>query len=253
MSIIIQPTQGFHRDNPRAIFQDPSSGTAMTAGEIALCVDSDDSRFSTTETDTQQHSWAFPVSGIPKRIRFYHEGYVDISDIPKGRSVVIALYKVSTGGFTPQEHHHEASDTEIYVEVTDPDQMANYIDGDGKIWGAVIGEHTGVPSPPDTDTTLHTDRVQLAVWGSSRLRTAHNLSGQRFRVFDDADAGEVSFERLDHPAGAWSTPTQPFGEGSNSPDIECLADGRLRCALINSDGNLQQYQSVDDGDTWSAL
>ena len=51
-----------------------------------------------------------------------------------------------------------------------------------------------------------------------RLRTAHSPTGQRFRVFDDGDEGAVSFERLDHPGGAWSTPTQPFGEGSNSPE-----------------------------------
>ncbi len=85
------------------------------------------------------------------------------------------------------------------------------------------------------------------------LSTTHNLFGQRFRVFDDGAAGEVSFERRDLASGDWSAATQPFGEGSNSPDIECLADGRLRCAIIDSDGNKQQFYSSDDGETWSAI
>jgi len=87
----------------------------------------------------------------------------------------------------------------------------------------------------------------------SRLTAGSNIFSQRVRAFDDGAVGTVSFERLDHPGGSWSTPTQPFGEGSNSPDIECLADGRLRCALIDSDGNLQRYQSFDDGESWGVI
>ena len=124
---------------------------------------------------------------------------------------------------------------------------AQYVDEAGYIWLRIQG------GQGTKEKWLYTDFVEIEIEVSSHISITNNPFGQAFRAFDDGDAGAVSFERLDHTGGDFSTPIQPFGAGSNSPSIECLPDGRLRAALIDGDGLLQQYQSYDDGETWGVV
>ncbi|HUU55306.1 MAG TPA: hypothetical protein VMY87_10355 [Armatimonadota bacterium] len=81
-----------------------------------------------------------------------------------------------------------------------------------------------------------------------------NLFGQRARAFGTPDNPNVSFEIQDIADGTWSTPTQPLpGDGNTMPDIECLSDGRLRIAYLDSGGALQQALSTNDGDSWEVV
>jgi hypothetical protein len=129
------------------------------------------------------------------------------------------------------------------------DDCTPYV-SDGIVW---VGT-TVYPADERLEAGIWTDWISLDVdLKPARVVTAHNLFGQHFRAFDDGAAGDVSFERRDRPAGDFSTPIHPFGEGSNSPSIQCLPDGRLHAAYIDADGNLVKAQSRDDGETWEVV
>jgi len=238
----------------------PGDGTQMTPTELGLCGESDDNRFSSSGDDNYlKHAYhlfrfdlsALNVTGLTS-YRFLWEGHPDYTP-PLAGTMGVTLWRWipdNAQWMYPGSLNGMTTDFELFFTqfavATPPTYvpLADMVDGDGMAWMLVF-----VSPSIFAPHTLSTDLVTFSAAG--RLSTAHSPTGQRFRVFDDGDAGQVSFERLDHPAGAWSTPTQPFGEGSNTPDIECLADGRLRCALIDSDGNLQQFYSSDDGESWA--
>ena len=224
----------------------------MSGGELAQCEGSDDDRFTSdggpAQTNHVLHLFEFTVPSAPRKLTLCHEGYT----LPIGGGggpmrTSLAVYLWDLGLWSEiGPYHDNAYDTEVTHTYTDADVIDDILNDDGEARVGVIGYHTSTPAVG----RLYTDRCWLEV-GEGRIATAHNAFGQRFRVFDDGDAGAVSFERRDLASGDWSAATQPFGEGSNTPDIECLADGRLRCALIDSDGNKQQFYSSDDGESWS--
>ena len=246
----------------------PSSLSMMTSGELATCQTSDDDRFmlealpdpTYCKYPTVVFRFDFPEGfDFSTSVRICHEGYC-VADPPcEGaykRHYRLWWWDVNNwwgANILPSPLGSEVKqsyDTVVWAMpgmMPLPDPWGAFLDENNRLYVAIMFQPD---DPTDGWIKGYTDRCWIPGI-SPRLRTAHNLSGQRFRIFDDADAGQVSFERLDHPGGAWSTPTQPFGEGSNSPDIECLADGRLRCALIDSDGNLQQFYSSDDGESWA--
>ncbi len=228
--------------------------TLMTPDELTKCRVSDNDRFvnsSGTLDSSASQLFRFAFGDYPtiETLILRHEGwgerYVTGEWLPAGR--VLALWNPATTTWVNIATITDESraDSVFSYEAT-PSVISTYISG-GILWEMYTV--TGSSAPMN----LYTDLAQaiIGVPDTLRISTAHTPFGQTVRVFDDGDAGAVSFERLDLASGAWSTPTQPFGEGSNSPDIECLADGRLRCALIDSDGNKQQFYSSDDGESWS--
>jgi len=266
---IFEPVEGRYY---RGIADYPpiDQGTPMGSGDLTKCLTSDDVRYavsgSTPDTAVLATFYRFDLSALSyiQKLRWGHEGYA-VEDEGAGSAYVLICSRVYRSDLTPPVYqwmynspnciHFNPFDTEARADwIVPQDPLFAPFDeklfDEGMLWlGAfTLGEHY---SEPGHTSAQYTDRVWVEISTAGRIRTAHSPAGQRFRVFDDADAGEVSFERLDHPAGSWSTPTQPFGEGSTSPDIECLADGRLRVALIDSDGNLQQYYSSDDGESWA--
>lgn len=92
--------------------------------------------------------------------------------------------------------------------------------------------------------------VQFDYQGGTRIAETPNPFDQRFRAFDDAAAGAISFERRDLAAGSWATKTNPFPAGSSQPTLQYLRDGRLHASFVDSAGALQHRLSYNDGDTW---
>ncbi|HUU53503.1 MAG TPA: hypothetical protein VMY87_01170 [Armatimonadota bacterium] len=249
--ILIRPELGkLGPWQPNGFSEPPTAARwdTMSAEQLALCTASDDDRLVNSDFNPV-HFFRFDVGQFrdPQSLEFYAEGHSTTGSLDSSRSLHLWNYVTLEWVFFALDPTNPYPSTDYKLQFSRAfSALESYISGD-IIWFYIVARGLTPPSQ-----TLYTDDVGLTVTDivPGRLSTAHNLSGQRFRVFDDGDAGEVSFERLDHPSGSWSTPTQPFGAGSSSADIECLADGRLRCALIDSDGNLQQYYSSDDGESW---
>jgi len=85
------------------------------------------------------------------------------------------------------------------------------------------------------------------------ISTDTNLFHQSFRAVGDQGTRNVIVEAQDLPGGPWSDPVEPAEDpGAHSPSLECLADGRLRLAVMDSAGDRQELLSTDDGETWGA-
>ncbi len=244
----------------------PGDGTAMTAGELAQCTDSDDDRFSSSAAyrNPPYHMFKFDASPYPTdaftRVEFTGEAYCafDSGDIPPITALFVWAHDPLAGA--PKWHnvgtaqHENPYDTELSPGVNNNEQ--GYIDDDGTVWIMLWGgwDPGDPPTAPMFPFTFYTDFVEIVVHSPSKVALDESLFGQRFRVFDDGDSDDVSFERLDLASGDWSSPTQPFaGDSNHSPDIECLPTGHLRAAYIDSSGDLQQKLSKDDGETWGAV
>jgi len=111
----------------------------------------------------------------------------------------------------------------------------------------------GVDAPSATTVPPYIDVIFIQHQYEPGISTDTNLFQQSFRAVADATAGNVIVETQDLPGGAWSDPIEPTeDDGTHSPSLECLADGRLRLAIMDAAGDRQEMVSTDDGETWEA-
>ena len=244
-TIKLQPVEGRYGTVVDPDYPAKGAGTLMSAAQLALCLDSDDTRLSTASGGNNRpyQQFRFDLSGHTvdrvKEITASWEGYVfDTTHHATG------LYSYLDAGTWHQEHFHwNEFDTVIEDELDDL-PLDDYIDGAGMLWLLAFN-----PQRPNA-ATLHTDQVKL-ILDLPSLVEAVSPFGQRYRLFDDLDANSISFQRQDTPGGEWSSPTQPFGvTAEHSPALEWLPNGLLRAAYIDAGGALRHRISRDDGATW---
>jgi len=260
--IILQPIEGRYDTHvvPGYILDPPPFGTEMTEAELAKCADSDDIRFSNNSPANYvaRQIFKFDLSsyspGAIKTLKPSHEGYSTVTGEATAVETYLSSWRVDSEEWRYQDNHSNGYDTVIEREApyggpaggNTPDV---FISDAGELWILIYTYDWSAWRA----STLYTDQVQLVITLRVRVASSTNPFGQRFRAFDDGDVGDISFERLDHPGADWSIPTQPFsGDGNANPDLVALPTGALRAGYLDSDGDLQQRISLDDGETWNS-
>jgi hypothetical protein len=146
-------------------------------------------------------------------------------------------------------YFHDWLDLTIEVVVA----PASVVDGSGDIWLYGQGGLYGAYTYPYTFLTDWATVQYHPISGKKAITETVNIYGQRARAWRDPAFDTISFEALDAPSGLWSTPIQPFGANANSPQLQCLDNGSLIAAYIDSTGALKHAVSTDDGVTWTVL
>ena len=244
-TIKLQPVEGRYGTVIPGVSPTKGAGTLMSTAELTRCVDSDDIRFSNNwpAGSLAYQQFRFDFTGHSpatiKRLRAFHEGH-SITVLP------FTYLHVWPDNGVPFSLGSHTWAVDKVISYTKSSAFEDWIDGADMLWLLVRGAPSGLSDPG----TLYTDQVGVAIDLPS-LVEAVSPFGQRYRLYDDLEAGGISFQRQDMPGGEWNTPTQPFtGSGNHSPALEWLPNGLLRAAYIDSGDALQRRISRDDGATW---
>ena len=241
--IELQPMSADYYFGPGPI-PGPDAGIALTEGELAHCLDSDDNRYLCSHIlipGIVMVRWKFDLTAHrnPRKLSFWHEGYTLWSRTDMPRTGIGAWVPAEgSWGYVPDGFHENGFDTILSYTVPVP---TSAIDDDGFVWIHATSSFVPSPPPPPPGTlSQYTDQVGVSVV-DERVAAAGNIFGQRFRAFG------TNIERLDSPGASWESGAALDYPGA---DIECLPDGRLHVVGLDVDRAIVHAYSRDDGDSW---